>query len=355
MENPKVLICGATGFVGGALSRSWDRKGVRVRVLARNPETARARLPPSTDIVGGDLVQGVGLTEALAGIDVAYYLVHSLASRSTKQTFSELDRQAATHFVRAARTSSLSRIVYVGGLGEEHPASSTHLASRREVARILRSGPVPLTYLRAGIIVGPHGSSFEMMAQLVERLPVMICPRWIESRCQPIALADLVRYLTSCATDDNVLGQTYDVGGPDVLPYSEMLLRIGAFLGRRPLLLVLPRFTPSLSAHWVGYITDVPAEVARSIVDGMYVDAVCSESRIREVFPGPLLGFDAAAKEALREAASSPGRRLRGDHVAGPLAGRVIRLYRAHPSNIQPPTPGPSTEPTGRGLPRTPP
>jgi len=270
-----------------------------------------------------------------------------LASRSTAQTFRERDRQAATRFIRAAREASLTRIIYVGGLGEEHPASSVHLTSRREVADILRSGPVPLTHLRAGIIVGSGGSSFEMMAQLVERLPVMICPKWIESRCQPIALADLVSYLTSCATNHKVLGQTYDVGGPDTLRYAEMLIRIGSILGRPPLLVVLPRFTPSLSAHWVGYITDVPAEVARSIIDGMYIDAVCSESRIREVLPRSLLGFDAAAREALREAASPDGRRLRGGHVAGPLAGRVVRLFRVGSSEARVSVPEGSTEGIG--------
>jgi uncharacterized protein YbjT (DUF2867 family) len=277
--------------------------------------------------VEGDLVEGSGLGDALRGISTAYYLVHSLGAPSRNRDFGEADRLAAAHFADAARTAGIDRIVYVGGLGDDAPSRSPHLASRREVGRILASGVVPVTQLRAGIVVGAGGASFEMMVQLVERLPVMLCPRWIDSRCQPVAIDDLVRYLVGCGRDERVRGRTLDVGGPDVLPYSEMLMRVGVALGRRPFLVVLPRFTPGLSAHWVGYITEVPSDVARPIIDGMYVEAVCRDPSIREIFPGPLRRFDRALEDALRER-SSATHRLRGGHPARPWEGRILRLAR---------------------------
>ncbi len=326
----RVLVCGATGFVGRALVVELVRLGVTVRILSRQPGRARQGLPAGVECVEGDLVEGSGLKEALEGVPVAYYLVHSLGPQRQGLDFAEADRRAADHFAGAARESGLGRIVYVGGLGDDAPTTSRHLASRREVARLLGSSSVPVTQLRAGIIIGAGGSSFEMMVQLVEKLPVMICPRWIDSRCQPIALEDLVRYLVGCLDETRTLGRSFDVGGPDILPYSEMLLRVGAALGRRPMLVVLPRFTPGLSAHWVGYITDVPAELARPIIDGMYLEAVCHEGAIREILPGPLRGLDRALEIALEERRrSGPVHRLRGGHPPGPWEGRILRLDRS--------------------------
>ena len=324
----RVLVLGATGFVGRALVARLTSSGVSVRALVRDP-TRAASFPAGTECVKGDVVQGTGLAAALAGIRVVYYLVHSMGAREGVHDFAALDRIAAHHLAKAAGAAGVDRIIYLGGLGDEARVPSAHLASRREVGEILRSGSAAVTRLRAGIVIGAGGSSFEMMVQLVERLPVMICPRWIETRCQPIARDDLVRYLAECARDDRTRGGSYDVGGPDALPYSEILLRIGTQIGRRTCLLVLPRFTPSLSAHWVGYITDVRPDLARPIIDGMYSEAVCREMRIRDLYPGPLLGVDAALRAALAERARLPGRhRTIGGRLPRALEGRIFRLTR---------------------------
>lgn len=329
-----ILVCGATGFVGSVLVRRLLHDGHLLRVLARRPAAARQVLPSGIPIVEGDAVAGTGLAAALEGVSVAYYLIHSMGARSAHRDFAEADRLAAANFSDAARRAGVERIIYLGGLGDEAPHPSQHLASRREVGRILRSGTASVTQLRAGIVIGPGGASFEMMVQLVERLPVMICPRWIDRRCQPIALGDLVEYLVGCLREPATRDGTYDVGGAEVLPYSEFLMRIGRRLGRPPCLVILPRFTPGLSAHWVGYITDVPPDLARPIIDGMYVDAVCRDDRIRRLLPFPLRGVDAATDEALAARAGDGGRaRLRGGHLVRPLEGRTFRLAR---------TPGPT-------------
>ena len=325
----EVLVLGGTGFVGRALVARSVRDGATVRVLARNPAAARALLPAGVEIVGGDAGDGAALDRALDGISTVYYLIHSMGPRPAGVGFREADARAATNVAAAARHARVDRIVYLGGLGDDAREASSHLASRREVGRILRSGPVAVTELRAGIVVGPGGSSFEMMVQLVERLPVMICPRWIDRRCQPIALGDLVTYLVGCGRDDRSRGGAFDVGGPDVLRYSEMLVRIGRQLHRPPCLVILPRFTPALSAHWVGYITDVAPELARPVIEGMYVDAVCRDERIVALLPFPRTGFDRAAADALAERARrTPAPALRGGHPVRPLEGRIFRLLR---------------------------
>lgn len=275
---------------------------------------------------------GDGLEDAFSGVGVVFYLVHSMGRGAGGLDFAETDRRAARHVVRAAERAGARRIVYAGGLGDDAPGTSRHLESRREVGRILRAGATPVTELRAGIVLGSGGSSFEMMVQLVEHLPVMICPLWIDRRCQPIALRDLVEYLALIAEQEQAAGRSYDVGGPDVLPYSEMLLRIGTRVGRQPCLVVVPYFTPSLSSHWVGYVTTVPAALARPLIDGMYVDSVCRESTIRQLLPTPLTSFDRALEEALHPS-HGEGRksRLLGGHLARPFEGKVLRLYRRPP------------------------
>ncbi len=324
-----VAVCGATGFVGAALAARLLRDASRVRALVRPSSPGARRLPTGVEPVEGDLLEGSGLDRLLSGVPIAYYLVHSMGTRTGGLDFAEADRRAARAFVDAATRAGVRRIVYLGGLGDDAPSPSRHLESRREVGRILRSGSPAVTELRAGIVVGPGGSSFEMMVQLVERLPLMLCPIWIDRRCQPIALADLVEYLVRCRHEERTAGGRFDVGGPEVLRYSEMLMVIGSQLGRRPCLLVIPRFTPTLSAHWVGYITDVPAELARPVIDGMYVDAVCREQRIGTIVPIELTPFPRAVQDALtarRKAHGGPG--LVGGHPVRPLEGRVVRLYR---------------------------
>jgi uncharacterized protein YbjT (DUF2867 family) len=301
-----VLIAGATGFVGRALTTRLRADGYRVRALVRDSAKAAALQKIGVETVDGDLVSSRGLLEALQGVRLAYYMVHSLGASGAGYRFAELDRRAAQNFVAGANAAGLERIVYVGGLGDEAPLRSPHLESRREVGRILRSGDPALTTLRAAIIVGAGGSSFEMLVQLVEKLPVMICPRWVNSRCQPIGLPDLVRYLVGCLEEPATEGQTYDVGGPEVLRYREMIERVGRILGRHPRLIIVPWLTPSLSSHWVGFITEVPSGVARPLVEGMTADVICQENRIREVLPGPLASFESAVRAAIEPSERRP-------------------------------------------------
>jgi uncharacterized protein YbjT (DUF2867 family) len=272
--------------------------GQRPRVTSRTPELAFRLFGAKADIVSADWVSGRNTGSAGAGIRIAYYLVHSMGSRPD---FAEADRTAAIRFATEMGRSGVERIIYLGGLGEEGSDLSHHLASRREVEGLLRQGSVPVTTLRAAIILGAGGSSFEMLVQLVEKLPVMICPKWVETRCQPIALEELLRYLEGCAQRPEVIGQTYDVGGPEVLRYRDMMERVGDHIGRRPRLIVVPVLTPSLSAHWVGFITLVNSDVARPLVEGMRNPVVCQDERIVHLMPGRRFGFDEALEIALRD------------------------------------------------------
>lgn len=294
--SPRVLVAGGTGFVGRALVRRFVDMGGRPRVTTRHPDGARPALGPGVEVVGADWVSGDGTTGVADGIDVAYYLVHSMGEGDD---FARADRAAAHRFAEEMARAGVGRIIYLGGLGEDAATLSPHLASRREVERILRAGPVPVTTLRAAIILGTGGSSFEMLVQLVEKLPAMVCPRWVSTPCQPVALEELLRYLIGCATEPRVLGETFDVGGPDVLTYRAMMLRVGDHLGRRPWILEVPVLTPSLSSHWVGFITEVASGVARPLVEGMRTPVVCRDDRLATLFPGPRIGFDAALDRAL--------------------------------------------------------
>ncbi len=301
-EPPLILVAGATGFVGRELVRALSLKGYRVRATTRQVESAKRLLGNRIEVVLADWVTGQGTEGVARRVRIAYYLVHSLGGRPD---FAEADRAAATRFTDEMGRAGVERIVYLGGLGEDDPSLSPHLASRREVERILRRGSVPVTTLRAAIILGSGGASFEMLVQLVEKLPVMICPRWVETPCQPIALPELLRYLVGCADSPGVLGETFDVGGPEVLTYRSMMERVGDQIGRRPRLVTLPILTPSLSAHWVGFITEVDPDIARPLVEGMRNPVVCREDRIVRLVPGPRIGFDAALELALSD--RSPG------------------------------------------------
>jgi uncharacterized protein YbjT (DUF2867 family) len=296
-EGGRVLVAGATGFVGRGLVEAFAARGVRPRITSRTPALASALFGDRADVVSADWVNGRNTEGVGEGIRVAYYLVHSMGSRPD---FAEADRLAAGRFAREMERARVERIVYLGGLGEEGSTLSPHLASRREVEGVLRRGAVPVTTLRAAIILGAGGSSFEMLVQLVEKLPVMLCPRWVVTPCQPIAIEELLRYLVGCADHPDTVGRTFDVGGPDVLTYRSMLERVGDRIGRRPWLIVVPVLTPSLSAHWVGFITRVPSDVARPLVEGMKNPVVCREDRIVRLLPGPRIPFEAALDRAMR-------------------------------------------------------
>ncbi len=296
-----IAVAGGTGFVGRALVPALVQAGHRVRTLARGPKSPGPTTFPAVRAWAVDLAEGRGLRAALQGAQIGYYLVHSMGGGPAAADFADRDRTAARNFVEAAEAEGLERILYVGGLGEATGRLSPHLQSRREVARILSSRSVKVTELRAAIIVGAGGSSFEMLLQLVEKLPVMICPRWVNSRCQPIARSDLVGYLVRALQVPETVGGAFDVGGPDVWTYRQLLEATGEAIGRRPRIWVVPVLTPSLSSHWVGFITEVPSAVARPLVEGIVTDVVTREDRIRQLIPQPLTPFRAALADALRE------------------------------------------------------
>lgn len=296
------LVTGATGYVGGRLVPELLTAGCRVRAMARN--AARLRDFPwiaRVDVARADVRDPAAVRDALAGVDVAYYLIHSLASGTR---FEEADRAAATTFATAAREAGVHRIVYLGGLRPEGPGLSPHLRSRAEVGDILLASGVPTAVLRAGVIIGSGSASFEMLRYLAERLPVMITPTWVRSRIQPIAIADVLRTLTGCARLPPAVNRAFDIAGPDVLTYGEMMRRYAALAGLRPRLLIpVGVLTPSLSSHWVGLVTPVPGVLARPLVESLRHDAVAGEHDIARYVPDPqggLLGFDSSVRLALR-------------------------------------------------------
>jgi len=290
-------VIGATGFVGSALVPVLARRGEVIAVSRRGT----APDVPGVRAVAADVTDS--LRGALEGVDVAYYLVHSLGSRN----FSGLDRRAAENVAAEAERAGVSQIVYLGGLGDDQPQLSAHLRSRIETAAVLASGAVPVTTLRAAVIVGPGSAAFETIVALVDRLPVMVAPRWLSTPTQPIALDDMVRYLDGVAGSPEALGESFDVGGPETLTYGDMIKRIGRIRGRRPLILELPVLTPRLSSYWLHLVTPVRAAVARPLIEGLRNPTVAHDDRIRRLLSFPLTSFCDAARDALVPA---PERRL---------------------------------------------
>jgi len=311
-EKDRALILGATGFIGKRLVRELAGRGVKLRILARDPDRAGSLFSGSAgpDIVKGDLIQNQGLDNALHGIHSAYYLVHSLGGKSLyKNTeFAQKDKRAAVHFVNAANDAGLKRVIYLGGLGEAGEGLSEHLKSRAEVADILKTGNAAATILRAAVIIGAGGASFEMLRYLVERLPVMTCPKWINTRIQPIAVGDVLRYLAGCLENPETAGQTFDIGGPDILTYKSMMQEYAESRGlARRIIIDVPFLTPVLSSYWVDLVTPVPSGIAHPLIEGMKNEVVCRDSRIDEFVTITKTPFREAVKRAVEEETSGPG------------------------------------------------
>ena len=245
--------------------------------------------------VVADATREETLDAALDGSDTLLYLVHSLGSPE----FEDVDRRAAANVARAAERAGVKQIVYLGGLGDDDPDLSPHLRSRHETATVLASGSVPVTTLRAAMVVGKGSAAFETILALVDRLPAMICPRWVSTPTQPIALPDAVGYLAGVVGLPTALGETFDIGGPEVMTYREMIERIGAIRGRRPLIVEVPVLTPRLSSWWLHLVTPVRASVARPLIEGLRSPTVVRDARIRDLVPIALTGFDEAVRRAL--------------------------------------------------------
>ncbi|GAW67920.1 NADH-binding protein [Geoanaerobacter pelophilus] len=296
-----VLVTGATGFIGKRLVAALAAQGIPVRCLVRNPKST---LPPCAEVVHGDLLQVETLDRALEGIETAYYLVHAMSG--DRAGFERRDREAAENFVAAATRQGLRRVIYLGGLGEEKDDLSEHLASRLEVARILQRGPFNTTYLRAAVIIGAGGASFEMIRALVERLPVMITPRWVSTRCQFIAVRDVIAYLVGCLLHEQTAGKTYDIGGPEILSYREMMKRFARIEQKFIKILPVPFLTPKLSSYWVWLVTPIKPSISSPLIEGLGNEVVCHDDEIRKVIPLRLTGYDDAVREALEEAGALP-------------------------------------------------
>lgn len=295
----KVAVFGATGVIGSALlpRLTAEHELIAVSRTAKEPQ-------PSIRWVEGDAASADDVTRAVDGAEVVYYLVHSLGSRD----FERQDRVAAQNVADASERTGVEQIVYLGGLGDDSLTASSHLRSRRETGERLASGSTPVTTLRAAMVVGKGSAAFETIVALVDRLPAMITPSWVSTPTQPIALDDVARYLAGVCGNEATLGRSFDVGGPEVMTYRQMIERIAFLRGRRPLIVEVPVLTPRLSSLWLHLVTPVGATVARPLIEGLKNPTVAREERLRSLLPFELTTFDVAAREAFAAltALSSP-------------------------------------------------
>ncbi|HWA57569.1 MAG TPA: SDR family oxidoreductase, partial [Gemmatimonadales bacterium] len=291
----RILLAGASGYVGGRLLAALEQEGRPLRCLARRPEYLRPRVAPGTEVYPGDVLDAASLAPALAGVDTAYYLVHSMEST---EAFAEADRTGARQFAAAAREAGVRRIIYLGGLGDDD-ALSSHLHSRQEVGRILRESGVPTVELRASIILGSGSASFEMIRALVESLPVMVTPRWVKTPTQPIGIEDVVAYLRAALDFPAGESAVFEIGGRDVVSYEALMREYARQRGLRRWLIPVPVLTPRLSSLWLGLVTPVYARVGRALVDGLRNATVVRDDRARRVFAVEPLGMADAMTRAL--------------------------------------------------------
>jgi uncharacterized protein YbjT (DUF2867 family) len=291
-----VLVTGATGFVGRRLVPALVEAGYEVKAMTRNPDDYEGLGTP----VAGDVSDPGSLGEAVSGVDVAVYLVHSLDD----DDFESKDAEAARHFGLAAAASGVRQIVYLGGLGKDGEELSAHLRSRRQVEKLLGASGVPVTVLRAAIVVGAGGISWEMTRQLVKNLPAMVVPRWAATRTQPIALDDVIHYLAGVVGVEKTYGQVYEIGGSDRLTYVEMLQQAAEVInGRRVPIVTVPVLTPGLSAHWIRFVTDVDTTTAANLIDSMSTEVLQTDYSIRDIVPGEPMSYVEAVRVAVEEGA----------------------------------------------------
>jgi uncharacterized protein YbjT (DUF2867 family) len=278
--NHRVLVTGATGYIGRRLLRRLENGSTQVRCLARRPDRV-APSRPTTEVVAGDCLDEASLDEALAGVHTAFYLVHSMDAGAD---FAALDRQAATNFGRAAARAGVRRIVYLGGLGDEVNSLSTHLKSRAETGDALRASGVPVVEFRASIVIGAGSLSFEMIRALVERLPVMVCPHWVSTRTQPIAIDDVVAYMAAALELPDEVDGVFEIGGPEVVSYGDLMRLYAELRGLRRFLIPVPVLTPRLSGLWLALVTPAQARVGRALVEGLRNTTVVTSASARTAF-----------------------------------------------------------------------
>ena len=276
----RILVVGASGYVGGRLASLLTSRGHDLVLISRDPRSLAARFPTAR-VVGADLLDPGSLTAAVEGVDVAYYLAHAMGG--DQATFAERDQRAARAFAAAAETAGVQRLVYLGGLGDDATKLSEHLASRHEVGAELRRHGLPVTEFRAAIVIGSGSASFEILRHLTERLPLMITPRWVATRCQPIGIDDVLDYLVAALDHPDVTG-IVEIGGPDVLSYGEMMLSYARQRGLRRRMVPVPVLTPRLSSYWVNLISPVPASIARPLIEGLRNEVIVRDAEPARAF-----------------------------------------------------------------------
>ncbi len=292
-----ILLTGASGYIGGRLLAALQNAGRPVRCLARRPEFLRSQRSPSTEIVQADCLQPASLPAAMTGVHTAYYLVHSMGSSGH---FVQEDRQAAQNFADAARAAGIRKIIYLGGLGADDPSLSDHLRSRQEVAQILRSSGIPVIEFRASIVIGSGSLSFEMIRALVQRLPIMICPRWVAVKAQPIAVEDVIAYLLEALQLPDGLDAVFEIGGADQLSYGEIMREYARQSGLRRWMISVPVLTPRLSSLWLGLVTPIYARIGRKLVDSMRNPTLVTDPAALTAFSVRPKGLPEAIARALR-------------------------------------------------------
>ena len=306
-QNLRILVTGATGFIGSRIVKRLLANGhYKVRCMTRNPEIIYELFDLSADIVEvvkADASNYLELVEALKQVDVAFYLIHSMEGSTKKwQDFSKRDRIAAENFAKAASQTNTKRIIYLSGLIDmKHKDLSEHMQSRKEVGDILRTSKAEVTIFRAAVILGQGGGSFQMLQYLVERLPVMVCPKWVLTKSQPISVDDMVTYLIKSIELEDTANKDFDIGGPEILSYVDMMKRYSAILNKPLKIVIIPFLTPRLSSYWVDLITPVKASLARPLIDSLKHEAVVHDHEIQKLIPIKLMNFEESIKTAMKE------------------------------------------------------
>lgn len=297
----RVLVTGATGYIGGRLVPELLGSGYAVRVLVRDPERLQGRAwADQVEVATGDVFAPETLSAAMAGVQAAYYLIHSMSGAAD---FEERDKRAARNFAQAAQQTDVEHVIYLGGLGDpEREELSEHLRSRHETGNVLREHGPTVTELRAAVIVGSGSASFEMIRNLAERVPVMICPRWVFTKIQPIGIADVLRYLVGALELDECRGRIIQIGGRDVMTYGAMMLGYARARGLRRWLVPVPVLSPRLSSYWVHWVTPIPAGIARPLIEGLKNEVVAQDESARECFPNiEPIGYETAVRRTLEK------------------------------------------------------